>query len=96
MARTRKNALPKYVELNPRNRTYYYKNPAMPGKARSNRKPFDSLPSSMLAIESNASGTPRVWKRRSILGASAFRKPSAHLLRSTYWWISLASGQSGG
>jgi integrase len=34
MARTRKNALPKYVELNPRNRTYYYKNPAMPGKAR--------------------------------------------------------------
>lgn len=33
MARTRKNALPRYVELNPRNRTYYYKNPAMPGKA---------------------------------------------------------------
>jgi hypothetical protein len=25
--------LPKYVELNLRNQTYYYKNPAMPGKA---------------------------------------------------------------
>ena len=34
MARTRNNALPKYVELNPRNQTYYYKNPAMPEKAR--------------------------------------------------------------
>jgi hypothetical protein len=30
MARTRNNALPKY----PRNQTYYYKNPAMPDKAR--------------------------------------------------------------
>jgi len=33
MARRRKNALPKYVELNPRNRTYYYRHPRMPGKA---------------------------------------------------------------
>ncbi|HEX4051874.1 MAG TPA: hypothetical protein VHY19_13450 [Steroidobacteraceae bacterium] len=34
MAKTRKNALPKYLELHPLNRTYYYKNPAMPKKAR--------------------------------------------------------------
>lgn len=33
MARTQKNPLPKYVELNPRNQTYDDKNPAMPGKA---------------------------------------------------------------
>ncbi len=33
MPRLRKNALPKYVELNSRNQTYYYKNPAMPSKA---------------------------------------------------------------
>ena len=34
MARTRNNALPTYVELNPRNQTYYYRNPAMPAKAK--------------------------------------------------------------
>lgn len=33
MARTRTNALPKYLELNPRNRTYYYRNPSMSAKA---------------------------------------------------------------
>ena len=33
MARTRRNSLPKYLELNPHNRTYYYRNPAMPAKA---------------------------------------------------------------
>ena len=33
MARRRKNALPKYVELNPHNRTYYYRHPRMPCKA---------------------------------------------------------------
>ncbi len=33
MARTRKNALPKYLECNPHNQTYYYKNPAMPRNA---------------------------------------------------------------
>jgi len=34
MARTRRNRLPKYVELNPHNCTYYYRNPAMLEKAR--------------------------------------------------------------
>ncbi len=34
MARTRTNTLPRYLELNPHNRAYYYKNPAMPAKAR--------------------------------------------------------------
>lgn len=33
MARIRKNALPKYLELNPHNKTYYYRNPAMPRNA---------------------------------------------------------------
>jgi len=33
MARRRKNTLPKYVELNPHNHTYYYRHPRMPGKA---------------------------------------------------------------
>jgi enterobacteria phage integrase len=33
VARHRKNALPKYVELNSHNRTYYYRNPGMPKKA---------------------------------------------------------------
>ena len=33
MARKRKNTLPKYVEINAHNHTYYYKNPRMPGKA---------------------------------------------------------------
>ncbi|HTT05114.1 MAG TPA: hypothetical protein VMF64_07475 [Steroidobacteraceae bacterium] len=33
MANIRKNALPKYLELNPHNHTYYYKNPTMPRNA---------------------------------------------------------------
>ena len=33
MAKTRKNALPKYLELNPHNHTYYYNHPAMPRNA---------------------------------------------------------------
>lgn len=33
MARKRANNLPKYLELNRRNRTYYYRNPSMPAKA---------------------------------------------------------------
>lgn len=33
MARIRRNALPKYLELNPHNLTFYYRNPSMPGKA---------------------------------------------------------------
>jgi integrase len=33
VARQRKNALPKYLELNPHNRTFYYRHPGMPGKA---------------------------------------------------------------
>jgi integrase len=33
MARKRRNALPKYLELNAHNLTYYYRNPAMPTKA---------------------------------------------------------------
>ena len=33
MARIRGNTLPKYLELNSRNRTYYYRNPQMPVKA---------------------------------------------------------------
>lgn len=34
MSKTRKNGLPQYLELHPLNQTYYYKNPAMPKKAR--------------------------------------------------------------
>jgi integrase len=33
MARKRRNTLPKYLELNPHNQTFYYRNPAMPAKA---------------------------------------------------------------
>lgn len=33
MARQRKNALPKYLELNPHNCTFYYRHPGMPSKA---------------------------------------------------------------
>ncbi len=33
MARQRKNSLPKYLELNPHNYTFYYRHPGMPGKA---------------------------------------------------------------
>jgi hypothetical protein len=33
MARQRRNALPKYLELNPHNHTFYYRHPGMPGKA---------------------------------------------------------------
>jgi integrase len=33
MARIRRNTLPKYLELNAHNRTYYYRNPQMPAKA---------------------------------------------------------------
>ena len=33
MARIRTNLLPRYLELNPHNGTYYYRNPAMPAKA---------------------------------------------------------------
>src|SRR5690606_40341417 len=32
MARQRKNALPKYLELNPHNHTFYYRHPGMPAK----------------------------------------------------------------
>lgn len=32
MARPRNNSLPRYVELNPHNHTYYYRHPGMPGK----------------------------------------------------------------
>ena len=37
MGRPRKNTLPKYVELNPHNHTYYYRSPGMPGKANLGR-----------------------------------------------------------
>ena len=33
MARKRRNTLPKYLELNPHDQTFYYRNPAMPAKA---------------------------------------------------------------
>jgi integrase len=33
MARKRCNTLPRYLEFNPHNHTYYYRNPAMPAKA---------------------------------------------------------------
>ena len=51
MARTRNNALPKYVELNPRNQTYYYKNPAMPENARLSKVELEAV---RLASQLNA------------------------------------------
>ena len=43
MARRRKNTLPKYVELNSRNRTYYYRHPEMPRKASLGKDERDAI-----------------------------------------------------
>lgn len=43
MSRPRQNSLPKYLELNPHNRVYYYRNPAMAGKANFGKIPAEAI-----------------------------------------------------
>lgn len=66
MARQRRNALPKYLELNPHNHTFYYRHPGMPGKANLGKeeRAVDPLPHKRRQRMTVSSSTPSTASRR--------------------------------